>query len=102
MAPPPVLLLPIVLAKLTLTPEDLSLSQCSPCGFLKHIHILHIGAVTDDSYTYEDRGFESQARGFETWSSQTKDFNIYSCPLPSLALGIIRIGLAQCQDNGTE
>ena len=53
----------------------------------------------------EDCGFESKAHGFETWSSQTKDFKMDTCCFLAWRLELLRYGkdwLAQCQDKVTE
>ena len=39
----------------------------------------------------EGGGFESRPHDFEPWLSQTNEFKIDTCHIPSLAFGIIRI-----------
>ena len=53
----------------------------------------------------EGHGFESGTQGFETWSSQTKDFQIDTCHFlawRSALLGWGKDWLAECQDTVTE
>ena len=45
---------------------------------------------------------ESEHCGFKPWSTKTNDFKSWYLPLSSQALGIIRTGQGQCQDNVTD